>query len=236
MPESMVQEFLRDVEAKDIEFIENENPYVNGITVVADGKDIAFRNDEPISQKEGFELPLAERWVMVDAFEGSKDVDNIPETINYDQLISVEMSNLLYYYASKWQPDVENTKPADIFENQLMGVEFMLVMPDSAPFERNPGLIMNVDLPDNGVFTEHVFVPIIYFDLQTQKAYPVKVVIGAGAEVRKKVLDKWAEMDVMLLITDFSEDKKYPAQETTMTEELYANTEFPITERFKAFA
>ena len=222
MSEEMAKAKLAGVESVKAEVI---TKYVDGILITnhETGEDLFYFDQN------------TEMWVDVDRFEGTSDIENITFTITEEELRSKEMTAWLYYLASKLEFDPTNINNAHAQVYFSGGVVYIGYSADSAPnfsqegsapFDRNPGALMKLDVPNEGAFTEHIFMPIIYFDVESQKLVPVKGFIRGGKNNINEMLTRWRdEMNVSLIITQMPADFPYPSSITAKTEKLLGETD-----------
>ena len=224
----MPQEQAQKLEGLDVSF-ERINKYVDGVLVTdkETGVDAFF-----YSEKYDF-------LVACDGFEGIEEMTDSTAR-------SIEMSAWLYYKALDYDFNLEGFR--DSLEKMLVGKvadgsmtaeraaemkNFPLSYLNSGgvpavvfsseyglPFEKDMGIFIDIDVPDNGLFTEHVFIPIAFLDLETGKIVIVKGFIMGGENNIDKLISTWTDMSVPAIVTGSSEDIDYLSSITKKTEQI----------------
>lgn len=104
------------------------------------------------------------------------------------------------------------------------------------PFVKDPEFLVELNSPDNGPFTEHMFTVVAFPNLETGKLDFVKLKMDGSSKSMKAALKKWNNNeDQVLIITHYPSTYPYPDTAMLETAKLVEDSGMTLDEREDSF-
>lgn len=245
MPEEEAQK-LEELSGK-VTF-EKYDELVDGVVVQENGEDAffySFRYDALVKladfERSSFDEDFA-RSVEMSAYIEYKLLAVEYDMDHYRSALKNVLQKLVAKGSiSQEQAESMKNPPMTVFQSAITSIGYspeMLKLFDGEgilPFIKDTGIMVELNSPDNGPFTEHRLTVVAFPNLKTGKLDFVKLKIRSNEEKIDKLVEKWKNNTEILIVSHYP--SSYSNPDTTMddTVEIFADTDMTIEDRINAF-